>query len=72
MAIESISSNPTFGKKTYPKGFAGDISMLVAVNPDGTVKGTSILDGVRHIERGYYLFHEKLNALGARISLMKN
>lgn len=35
-------------------------------------KGTSVVEGVRHIERGYYKFEEKLRALGAKIDVLGN
>ncbi|GHV03517.1 UDP-N-acetylglucosamine 1-carboxyvinyltransferase [Clostridia bacterium] len=31
-------------------------------------RGATVLDGVRHIERGYYRFEERLSALGVRIT----
>ena len=62
---------------TSAKGYGGDVSVMTAVNPDGTVKGVDILDvsketpglGQNAAEKNFY---EQYSSLKENITVVKN
>ncbi len=52
------------GAKVYAKDLRGGAALVLA---GLSAEGQTEMNGVEHVERGYYLFEEKLRSLGANI-----
>lgn len=54
------------GAKVFARDLRGGAGLVIAAL---AAEGTSVIHGVKHIERGYFRFDEKLGSLGADIYL---